>query len=46
MNLTEPLPDLTAADRSRLVLWAVVVLPLVSAVCSLAVLVLFLVWIT
>jgi hypothetical protein len=46
VNLTEPLPttDPTPADNRRVVLWAIIVLPLASAVCSLAVLVTFLVW--
>ena len=45
VNLTEPLPpDTTPADNRRVVLWAIIVLPLASAVCSLAVLVTVLVW--
>ena len=40
MNLAEPLPDLEHdPHRPRVVLLAIIVLPLVSALCSVAVLV-------
>lgn len=43
MNLSESLPDTTDDDRRRAVLLAVMILPGVSALCSLAVLVVLLV---
>lgn len=49
MNLTEPVqqqPAPPADDRRRIVLLAVLILPLCSAVCSLAVLVMLLVALT